>query len=58
MRYLLYGTVGLVVVFMVLNFTGYNAFYYISGSIEWTTRYVLPWIALYWFVQFVKLKKE
>lgn len=23
---------------------------------EWVTQYVLPWIALYWFIQFVKIK--
>lgn len=58
MRYLLYGTIGLVIVFFILNLIGYNAYYFIGGSIEWATRYVLPWIALYWFVQFVKTKRE
>lgn len=57
MRYILYGTVGLLVVFFVINLMGFNAFYYIGWSIEWATRFLLPWIALYWFVRFVKTKE-
>ncbi|MCW3491654.1 hypothetical protein [Dethiobacter alkaliphilus] len=52
-----YGAVGLVVI-IVLNLMGYNAGILIGGTIEWSTRYILPWIALYWFVQFVKTKTE
>lgn len=32
----------------------------VSGFIrlvEWATLYVLPWIFLYWFVKYVKMKK-
>lgn len=32
----------------------------VSGFIrlvEWATLYVLPWIFLYWFVRYVKMKK-
>ena len=57
MKYSLYGTIALVLLFLVLNFLNYDAFVYIVGFIEWATRYLLPWIALYWFVQFVKIKK-
>ncbi len=57
MKYSLYGTVGLVLLFLVLNFLNYDAFSFVVGFIEWATRYLLPWIALYWFVQFVKSKK-
>lgn len=53
MKYSLYGSIGLVLLFFVLNFLNYDAFVFI----EWATRYLLPWIALYWFVQFVKSKK-
>ncbi|WP_183041272.1 hypothetical protein [Salipaludibacillus neizhouensis] len=58
MKYLLYGTLGLLVVSFVMDSMGYRPSYYIFGLIEWTTRYVLPWIGLYWFIQFVKSKKE
>ncbi|QOY38104.1 hypothetical protein AWH56_011515 [Anaerobacillus isosaccharinicus] len=58
MKYSLYATISLVILLFVLNLLNYDAFYFIGGSIEWATRYVLPWIALYWFVKFVKTKKE
>ncbi|MUV38954.1 hypothetical protein JNUCC1_02826 [Lentibacillus sp. JNUCC-1] len=58
MKYLLYGTVGLVVIIIVLNLLMYDAFYVITNTIEWLIQYVLPWIALYWFVQFVNHYKN
>ncbi|MBM7572379.1 hypothetical protein JOC48_002882 [Aquibacillus albus] len=54
MKYSLYGAIGLVVIFIVLNILNYDGFNIIIGSFEWVTRYILPWIALYWFIQLVK----
>ncbi len=58
MKYSLYGTIGLVVIFIVLNLLNYDGFNIIIGFFEWITRYILPWIALYWFIQFVKSNKR
>ncbi len=58
MKYFLYGTVGLVLIFIVLNMFNYDGVTIIIGFVEWVTRYILPWIALYWFIRFVKSKKE
>ncbi|WP_169823064.1 hypothetical protein [Anaerobacillus alkalilacustris] len=58
MKYFLCGTIGFVLLFIVLNLLNLDGFAIIIGFFEWATRYVLPWIALYWFVQFVKSKKE
>ncbi|ADU29211.1 hypothetical protein [Evansella cellulosilytica] len=57
MKYLLYGTVGVLVIFIGLNSFGFNSFVILMDTIEWSTRYILPWIALYWFIQYVKRKK-
>ncbi|WP_163536188.1 hypothetical protein [Gracilibacillus sp. YIM 98692] len=54
MKYSLYGTIGLVVIFIVLNFLNYDGFDIMIHLFEWITRYILPWIALFWFIQFVK----
>lgn len=57
MKYSLYGSIGLVLIFIVSNFLNYDVFSFVVGFIEWATRFVLPWIALFWFIQFVKSKK-
>ncbi|SDQ82268.1 hypothetical protein SAMN05216232_2162 [Virgibacillus subterraneus] len=57
MRYLFYGTISLVVIFIVLTSLNYNGFGIIVSLFEWTTRFILPWIALYWFIHLVKSKK-
>ncbi|NMO96724.1 hypothetical protein [Paenibacillus lemnae] len=31
-----------------------DSFLTIRLALEWTTRFVLPWIFLYWFIQLVK----
>ncbi len=36
---------------------GYAPFYGLINLFEWGTRYVLPWIALYWLVHLVKVIK-
>ncbi|CAI9394879.1 hypothetical protein ABW02_23290 [Niallia circulans] len=58
MKYLLYGSLGLVVIFIVLYLVGYYSLGIIINIMEWSTKYILPWVALYWFIQFVKGKKR
>lgn len=53
-----YGAAGLAVLYILLTAIGYNAFTILIGIIEWSTFYLLPWIALYWFIQFVKTKRR
>ncbi|MFA9557625.1 hypothetical protein ACERII_09995 [Evansella sp. AB-rgal1] len=60
MKYSLYFGVGLVVLFVIFisfDYIGYNAFGILVPLIEWGTKFILPWIALYWFIQFVKNKQ-
>ena len=63
MKNVLYGTVTVVVFFITFGATQYSSGYGTSGFeniiylIEWATRFILPWIALYWFIKFVKVKE-
>ncbi|GAB4075048.1 hypothetical protein GCM10028778_25510 [Barrientosiimonas marina] len=57
MKYLLYGIIIVVLIFFILELSGYNPFYVIT-AFEWITRYIFPWIALYWFIQFVRNQKN
>lgn len=38
----------------ILHFIGYELFI-IFSLIEWATKFILPWIALYWVVRVIKL---
>lgn len=52
----------LVVVFLVvLSFTmpyfGFgllSVFFFVLGVVEWVTKFILPWIVLYWGIRFIK----
>ncbi|OIJ18885.1 hypothetical protein BKP45_15255 [Anaerobacillus alkalidiazotrophicus] len=57
MKYLLYGIVIIVSVIFILNSIDINGLSIIITLIEWATRFILPWITLYWFVQFIKKLK-
>ena len=49
--------IGIVLVFIlwfILGMIGINAAYAVPAFIEWVTKFVFPWIALYWFIRFVK----
>ncbi|WP_161568157.1 hypothetical protein [Anaerobacillus alkaliphilus] len=58
MKYSFYGTVGLLLIFILLTILNYDGFAIIKGFVEWATRNILPWIALYWFIRFVTSNKE
>ena len=63
MKYVLYGTVTIVVFYITFATTQYSNGFGASGFeniiylIEWATSFILPWIALYWFIRFVKGKE-
>ncbi|MBR3118694.1 hypothetical protein [Oceanobacillus profundus] len=43
----------LVVLFIILPFFNIESFF-LFVLIEWITKFVLPWIALYWLIRGVK----
>ncbi|KOR76348.1 hypothetical protein [Paenibacillus solani] len=54
----LYVSVGLLLLFILVTVMGNiaegEAPNTIRLSIEWLTKYVLPWIFLYWFIKLVR----
>ncbi|VDG97731.1 Uncharacterised protein [Lysinibacillus sphaericus] len=38
-----------------LGILGINAFYFVPRFIEWTTKFILPWVVLYWLVKLIKV---
>ncbi|MFC4559003.1 hypothetical protein ACFO3D_12445 [Virgibacillus kekensis] len=44
--------------FIIFIFTASTSVMAVLTTLEWVTTYILPWIALYWFIQFVKAYKE
>ncbi|MFB4169444.1 hypothetical protein [Virgibacillus sp. JSM 102003] len=45
------------ILFFIFIFTESFNLIGILPIFEWVTRYILPWIALYWFIEFVKNKR-
>ncbi|GAB3058041.1 hypothetical protein [Virgibacillus ainsalahensis] len=37
-----------------LDFIGVNASYLVPKLIEWATKFILPWMVLYWFIRLIK----
>ncbi|WP_078551582.1 hypothetical protein [Bacillus alkalicellulosilyticus] len=42
--------IGLYLIMSVFNYTFYSIFHFI----EWMTKYILPWVVLYWLVRAIK----
>ncbi|MEC2158485.1 hypothetical protein [Virgibacillus halodenitrificans] len=53
MRNLIIGIVILLILFIVLPLFGINNFF-IFDLIEWATKFVFPWVVLYWLIRTVK----
>ncbi|KGP71933.1 hypothetical protein [Pontibacillus yanchengensis] len=51
------GIVILIVVFFILAVIGVNLSVFLPIAIQWATKFVLPWIFLYWFIRYVKAKE-
>lgn len=48
----------IIIVFLtVLHFLGYQISF-IFRLIEWSTKFILPWIALYWLTRAIKLLEK
>ncbi|MGG3284282.1 hypothetical protein [Paenibacillus solani] len=56
-----YGSIGLLLFFILVTVIGNiaegEAPNTIRLSIEWLTKYALPWIFLYWFIKLVRKMK-
>lgn len=63
MRYrtVFYATIAIVLFFVMVSVVGNLVEGSEAGAIqlsfEWVTKYVLPWIFLYWFIKLVKKMK-
>jgi hypothetical protein len=53
MRNLIIGFAILLALFLLLLFFGIDSII-IFRIIEWTTKFILPWVFLYWLIRMVK----
>ncbi|WP_010530536.1 hypothetical protein [Lentibacillus jeotgali] len=44
----------LVALWFALDFIGVEPSYVVPNLIEWTTKFILPWVVLYWFIRLIK----
>jgi len=54
MKNLIYGIIVLFALWLILPFFSINTTYLIPNLIEWATKFILPWILLYWIIRLVK----
>ncbi|AXI08248.1 hypothetical protein CUC15_04400 [Oceanobacillus zhaokaii] len=49
--------IGIIILFafwLILPIFNINSSYVIPNLIEWATKFILPWIILYWLIRLVK----
>lgn len=51
---ILCGIVVLAALWYVLALAGIDVFIVVPGLIQWATKYILPWIVLYWLIRLIK----
>ncbi|WLR56719.1 hypothetical protein LC048_07490 [Mesobacillus subterraneus] len=39
---------------LILELAGINSSYVIPNVVEWTIKFILPWIFLYWLIRLTK----
>ena len=49
---LIIGIIIFVFIWFVIDLIGMK--YAVISFVEWTTKFIFPWIALYWFIVYVK----
>lgn len=54
MKNLIIGIIVLIVLWLTLSLININVSAVIPNAIEWATKFILPWILLYWIIRFVK----
>jgi hypothetical protein len=53
-KYSIIGVSSIFVVFLLLQSFGYH-FFIVFSLIEWLTKFILPWIVLYWLIRAIKM---
>ncbi|MFB5937210.1 hypothetical protein ACE8FZ_28885 [Peribacillus frigoritolerans] len=54
MKNLIIGIIVLLVLWLILPLFNINPSYLIPNVIEWATKFILPWIVLYWIIRLIK----
>jgi len=54
MKILVIGFIALLAIWIILYLYGINSSYFIPNVIEWATKFILPWIMLYWLIRLIK----
>ncbi|WP_342604180.1 hypothetical protein [Peribacillus sp. FSL E2-0159] len=55
MKNLIIGIIVLLVLWLlILPLFNINSSYLIPNVIEWATKFILPWIVLYWIIRLIK----
>ena len=54
MKKVIIGIIVLFVLTLLLQLIGINVPILYSPVIEWATKFILPWILLYWIIRFIK----
>ncbi|MFE4430397.1 hypothetical protein ACFRH9_25745 [Peribacillus butanolivorans] len=54
MKKLIIGIIVLLVLWLILPLFNINSTYLIPNVIEWATKFILPWIVLYWFIRLIR----
>lgn len=54
MKKVIIGIVVLFALWILLPLMGINSSILIPNVIEWATKFILPWILLYWIIRFIK----
>ncbi|MFD2926281.1 hypothetical protein [Halobacillus naozhouensis] len=44
----------ILLLWFVLDFIGVNISYVVPNLMEWATKFILPWIVLYWLIRLIK----
>ena len=54
MKKVIVGIILLFVLTLLLHLIGISVSILYSPVIEWATKFILPWILLYWIIRFIK----
>lgn len=58
MRNLIIAIIVLFVLWLILPLFGINSSFVIPNIIEWSTKFILPWIIMYWLIRLVKVLEK
>ncbi|WP_157801025.1 hypothetical protein [Bacillus solitudinis] len=58
MKKIIIGIAVLLGLWVIFDLAYINISYVIPYLVEWSTKFILPWILLYWFIRLVKTKEK